>query len=234
MFCLFPENQKIHVDQISNWVKKRLRYNVVFRSFIHIYRGIWIKTSQLPLWSMWRCARLCLLQAKQPISCSRLRVPPHHLASYLPGSWLHMQSLPLCKPSLCSQLTSPTVFPAGPTPVTPPLGPVAIAAVIAGPVCVLCLLLVVAFYVCHNHRGLGAGGAGAHHHHHHRVPNEEDPSMDHPFITVGTTLKDLIYDMTTSGSGSGTSLQATVWMVLDNFLGFKCFCYFLHKIQGIF
>lgn len=89
-----------------------------------------------------------------------------------------------------------------PTLKTPPLGPVALAAVIAGPVCVLCLLLVVAFYVCHSHRGLGAGGAGAHHHHH-RVPNEEDPSMDHPFITVGTTLKDLIYDMTTSGSGSG-------------------------------
>lgn len=85
---------------------------------------------------------------------------------------------------------------------TQSLGPVALAAVIAGPVCVLCLLLVLAFYVCHNHRGLGAGGAGAHHHHH-RVPNEEDPSMDHPFITVGTTLKDLIYDMTTSGSGSG-------------------------------
>lgn len=87
-------------------------------------------------------------------------------------------------------------------PKSPPLGPVALAAVIAGPVCVLCLLLVLAFYICHNHRGLGAGGAGAHHHHH-RVPNEEDPSMDHPFITVGTTLKDLIYDMTTSGSGSG-------------------------------
>ncbi|TKS88079.1 Activin receptor type-1C [Collichthys lucidus] len=89
---------------------------------------------------------------------------------------------------------------------TPPLGPVALAAVIAVPVCVFCLLLVLAFYVCHSHRGLGAGGAGAHHHHHHRVPNEEDPSMDHPFITVGTTLKDLIYDMTTSGSGSGLPL----------------------------
>lgn len=97
--------------------------------------------------------------------------------------------------ALCSVSTVPTVK-------TQSLGPVALAAVIAGPVCVLCLLLVLAFYVCHNHRGLGAGGAGAHHHHH-RVPNEEDPSMDHPFITVGTTLKDLIYDMTTSGSGSG-------------------------------
>lgn len=103
----------------------------------------------------------------------------------------------------------------------PPLGPVALAAVIAGPVCVLCLLLVLAFYVCHSHRGLGAGGAGAHHHHHHRVPNEEDPSMDHPFITVGTTLKDLIYDMTTSGSGSGMMLHPRFLVFLDS-LGNKC------------
>lgn len=103
--------------------------------------------------------------------------------------------------NICSVSTVPPLK-------SPPLGPVALAAVIAGPVCVICLLLVLAFYVCHNHRGLGAGGAGAHHHHH-RVPNEEDPSMDHPFITVGTTLKDLIYDMTTSGSGSGkVSLSA--------------------------
>lgn len=97
---------------------------------------------------------------------------------------------------------------------TPPLGPVALAAVIACPVCVLCLLLVLAFYICHSHRGLGAGGAGAHHHHH-RVPNEEDPSMDHPFITVGTTLKDLIYDMTTSGSGSGTPPCVCVFTIIS-------------------
>lgn len=109
-----------------------------------------------------------------------------------------------CHGSTCASLKVCCVSTV-PTPKSQPLGPVALAAVIAGPVCVLCLLLVLAFYVCHNHRGLGAGGAGAHHHHH-RVPNEEDPSMDHPFITVGTTLKDLIYDMTTSGSGSGKGL----------------------------
>lgn len=48
-------------------------------------------------------------------------------------------------------------------------------------------------YICHNRAVI-----------HHRVPSEEDPSMDRPpFISEGTTLKDLIYDMTTSGSGSG-------------------------------
>lgn len=118
---------------------------------------------------------------------------------------------------ICCNLLCLSPFRAAvPTVKTPPLGPVALAAVIAGPVCVLCLLLVLAFYVCHSHRGLGAGGAGAHHHHHHRVPNEEDPSMDHPFITVGTTLKDLIYDMTTSGSGSGTMLHPKVLVFLDS------------------
>ncbi|XP_019749430.1 TGF-beta receptor type-1b [Hippocampus comes] len=111
-----------------------------------------------------------------------------------------------CTTDYCNKDPDLTVFPV-PTAKTPSLGPVALAAVIAGPVCIFCLLLVLAFYVCHSHRGLGAGGAGPHHHHHHhRVPNEEDPSMDHPFITVGTTLKDLIYDMTTSGSGSGLPL----------------------------
>ncbi|CAL9698224.1 unnamed protein product [Knipowitschia caucasica] len=106
-----------------------------------------------------------------------------------------------CLTDYCNKNPDPTSIPM-PSAKTPTLGPVALAAVIAGPVCVLCLLLVVAFYVCHSHRGLGAGGAA----HHHRVPNEEDPHMDHPFITVGTTLKDLIYDMTTSGSGSGLPL----------------------------
>lgn len=47
-------------------------------------------------------------------------------------------------------------------------------------------------YLCHNRTVI-----------HHRVPSEEDPSLDRPFISEGTTLKDLIYDMTTSGSGSG-------------------------------
>ncbi|XP_037135487.1 TGF-beta receptor type-1b [Syngnathus acus] len=109
-----------------------------------------------------------------------------------------------CTTDYCNKDPDLTVYP-NPTAKTPSLGPVALAAVISGPVCIFCLLLALAFYICH-WRGLGAGGAGAHHHHHHRVPNEEDPSMDHPFISVGTTLKDLIYDMTTSGSGSGLPL----------------------------
>ncbi|KAL7874159.1 hypothetical protein SRHO_G00051290 [Serrasalmus rhombeus] len=99
-----------------------------------------------------------------------------------------------CNTDWCNKNPDPSIFPVPPVK-TPSLGPVALAAVIAGPVCVLCFVLVTVFYICHSRSVI-----------HHRVPNEEDPSMDHPFITVGTTLKDLIYDMTTSGSGSGLPL----------------------------
>ncbi|XP_053570499.1 TGF-beta receptor type-1 [Bombina bombina] len=78
---------------------------------------------------------------------------------------------------------------------TTSLGPVELAAAIAGPVCFICILLMLILYICHNRTV-----------NHIRVPNEEDPSMDRPFISEGTTLKDLIYDMTTSGSGSGLPL----------------------------
>uniref|UniRef100_A0A8C0HEB4 TGF-beta receptor type-1 n=1 Tax=Chelonoidis abingdonii TaxID=106734 RepID=A0A8C0HEB4_CHEAB len=75
------------------------------------------------------------------------------------------------------------------------LGPVELAAIIAGPVCFVCISLMLILYICHNRTVI-----------HHRVPSEEDPSLDRPFISEGTTLKDLIYDMTTSGSGSGLPL----------------------------
>ncbi|KAK7825453.1 hypothetical protein U0070_012253 [Myodes glareolus] len=78
---------------------------------------------------------------------------------------------------------------------SPGLGPVELAAVIAGPVCFVCIALMLMVYICHNRTVI-----------HHRVPNEEDPALDRPFISEGTTLKDLIYDMTTSGSGSGLPL----------------------------
>lgn len=60
-------------------------------------------------------------------------------------------------------------------------------------------------YICHNRTVI-----------HHRVPNEEDPSLDRPFISEGTTLKDLIYDMTTSGSGSGNVFLSFSWNVFLN------------------
>lgn len=86
------------------------------------------------------------------------------------------------------------------------LSPVALAAVIAVPICVLSFMLVLLFYMCHNRSII-----------HHRVPSEEDPTMNHPFLANGTTLKDLIYDMTTSGSGSGI-LHTSIITLLCVFL----------------
>ncbi|XP_028607782.2 TGF-beta receptor type-1 [Podarcis muralis] len=102
-----------------------------------------------------------------------------------------------CDRDLCNKIELPIPTP-GPLPRKLPsnLGPVELAAVIAGPVCFVCISLMLILYICHNRAVI-----------HHRVPSEEDPSMDRPpFISEGTTLKDLIYDMTTSGSGSGLPL----------------------------
>ncbi|XP_015415942.1 PREDICTED: TGF-beta receptor type-1 [Myotis davidii] len=95
-----------------------------------------------------------------------------------------------CNQDHCNKIELPTVGKP-----SPGLGPVELAAVIAGPVCFVCISLMLMVYICHNRTVI-----------HHRVPNEEDPSLDRPFISEGTTLKDLIYDMTTSGSGSGLPL----------------------------
>ncbi|XP_010706605.1 TGF-beta receptor type-1 [Meleagris gallopavo] len=101
-----------------------------------------------------------------------------------------------CDKDHCNKIELPIPTP-GPTPGRPAssLGPVELAAVIAGPVCFVCISLMLILYLCHNRTVI-----------HHRVPSEEDPSLDRPFISEGTTLKDLIYDMTTSGSGSGLPL----------------------------
>uniref|UniRef100_A0A2K5JLU6 TGF-beta receptor type-1 n=1 Tax=Colobus angolensis palliatus TaxID=336983 RepID=A0A2K5JLU6_COLAP len=95
-----------------------------------------------------------------------------------------------CNQDHCNKIELPTTVKS-----SPGLGPVELAAVIAGPVCFVCISLMLMVYICHNRTVI-----------HHRVPNEEDPSLDRPFISEGTTLKDLIYDMTTSGSGSGLPL----------------------------
>ncbi|KAK7159105.1 hypothetical protein R3I94_005444 [Phoxinus phoxinus] len=98
-----------------------------------------------------------------------------------------------CDTPMCNK--NPKVIPELPDTEPQSLSPVTLAAVIAVPICVLSFMLVLLFYMCHNRSII-----------HHRVPSEEDPTMNHPFLANGTTLKDLIYDMTTSGSGSGLPL----------------------------
>lgn len=111
-------------------------------------------------------------------------------------------------------------LPSGPTPGKPAsnLGPVELAAVIAGPVCFVCISLMLILYLCHNRTVI-----------HHRVPSEEDPSLDRPFISEGTTLKDLIYDMTTSGSGSGNVILVVAVKLLKSFVKH---CFFFNIVRS--
>lgn len=113
-----------------------------------------------------------------------------------------------CDKDHCNKIELPIPTP-GPTPGKPAsnLGPVELAAVIAGPVCFVCISLMLILYLCHNRTVI-----------HHRVPSEEDPSLDRPFISEGTTLKDLIYDMTTSGSGSGNVILVVAVKLLKSFV----------------
>uniref|UniRef100_A0A8C9RNJ2 receptor protein serine/threonine kinase n=1 Tax=Scleropages formosus TaxID=113540 RepID=A0A8C9RNJ2_SCLFO len=90
-----------------------------------------------------------------------------------------------------------------------------LVAVIAGPVFLLCLLLIVGVFLFH--------------HHHQRVYSHrqrlgvEDPSCDHLYLAKDKTLQDLIFDLSTSGSGSGLPLfvQRTVarTIVLQEVIG---------------
>ncbi|XP_063071399.1 activin receptor type-1B [Engraulis encrasicolus] len=93
-------------------------------------------------------------------------------------------------------------------------GPVEVAAVVAGPVFLLCVLLLLArFLFLHRQRTYG---------HRHRL-DVEDPSTEHLYLAKDKTLQDLIYDLSTSGSGSGLPLfvQRTVarTIVLQEIIG---------------
>ncbi|XP_051552762.1 TGF-beta receptor type-1-like isoform X2 [Myxocyprinus asiaticus] len=113
---------------------------------------------------------------------------PFQCAPYNNGMHPHC-----CNTHMCNK--NPKVIPELPDAKPQSLSPVALAAMIAVPICILSFVLVLLLYICHKGSII-----------HHRVPSEEDPTVDHPFLADGTTLKDLIYDMTTSGSGSGLPL----------------------------
>jgi len=73
-------------------------------------------------------------------------------------------------------------------------GPVELVAVIAGPVFLLCVLLMVGVFLFQHHQRAYS---------HRQRLEVEDPSCDHLYMAKDKTLQDLIYDMSTSGSGSG-------------------------------
>ncbi|KAM6078134.1 activin receptor type-1C isoform 2-T2 [Theristicus caerulescens] len=93
-------------------------------------------------------------------------------------------------------------------------GPVVLAVTVAVPVCVLSLAAVLAACACQGRR-CARGRA--------KQPNVEEPLSECNLVNSGKTLKDLIYDMTTSGSGSGLPLlvQRTIarTIVLQEIVG---------------
>lgn len=78
-------------------------------------------------------------------------------------------------------------------------GPVELVAVIAGPVFLLCVLLMVGVFLFQYHQRAYS---------HRQRLEVEDPSCDHLYLAKDKTLQDLIYDMSTSGSGSGQYARA--------------------------
>uniref|UniRef100_A0A8C7VJA5 receptor protein serine/threonine kinase n=1 Tax=Oncorhynchus mykiss TaxID=8022 RepID=A0A8C7VJA5_ONCMY len=93
-------------------------------------------------------------------------------------------------------------------------GPVELVAVVAGPVCLLCVLLIMGVFLFQYHQQAYS---------HRQRLEVEDPSCDHLYMAKDKTLQDLIYDMSTSGSGSGLPLfvQRTVarTIVLQEIIG---------------
>ncbi|XP_070813091.1 activin receptor type-1C isoform X2 [Pituophis catenifer annectens] len=94
------------------------------------------------------------------------------------------------------------------------LGPVELTVVITIPVCVLSIVLLLAAYTCQGHFCR---------HRKKRRPNIEEPLSECNLVNPGKSLKDLIFDMTTSGSGSGLPLlvQRTIarTIVLQEIVG---------------
>ncbi|KFW62327.1 Activin receptor type-1C, partial [Pygoscelis adeliae] len=93
-------------------------------------------------------------------------------------------------------------------------GPVVLAVTVAVPVCVLSLAAVLAACTCQGQR-CTRGRV--------KQPNVEEPLSECNLVNSGKTLKDLIYDMTASGSGSGLPLlvQRTIarTIVLQEIVG---------------
>uniref|UniRef100_A0A8C6JNB4 Activin receptor type-1C n=1 Tax=Melopsittacus undulatus TaxID=13146 RepID=A0A8C6JNB4_MELUD len=93
-------------------------------------------------------------------------------------------------------------------------GPVVLAVTVAVPVCILSLAAVLVVCTCQSRR-CARGRA--------KQPNVEEPLSECNLVNSGKTLKDLIYDMTTSGSGSGLPLlvQRTIarTIVLQEIVG---------------
>lgn len=79
-------------------------------------------------------------------------------------------------------------------------GPVELVGIIAGPVFLLFLIIIIVFLVINYHQRV---------YHNRQRLDMEDPSCE-MCLSKDKTLQDLVYDLSTSGSGSGTRLAPCV------------------------
>uniref|UniRef100_A0A452GY78 Activin receptor type-1C n=1 Tax=Gopherus agassizii TaxID=38772 RepID=A0A452GY78_9SAUR len=96
----------------------------------------------------------------------------------------------------------------------PNLGPVVLTVIATVPICILSIAVMLIVYTCQGHHCTFRKK---------KRQNIEEPLSECNLVNSGKTLKDLIYDMTTSGSGSGLPLlvQRTIarTIVLQEIVG---------------
>lgn len=85
------------------------------------------------------------------------------------------------------------------SPDAPKLGPMELTIIITVPVCLLSLASVLTVWACQGRPCTYRKK---------KRPNVEEPLSECNLVNAGKTLKDLIYDVTASGSGSG------MWLLL--------------------
>ncbi|KAM6294535.1 activin receptor type-1B isoform 3-T3 [Aegotheles albertisi] len=84
-------------------------------------------------------------------------------------------------------------------------GPVELVAVIAGPVFLAFVVMIIVVFVFHHHQRV---------YHNRQRLDVEDPSCE-MCLSKDKTLQDLVYDLSTSGSGSDNGTWTQLWLVSD-------------------
>jgi hypothetical protein len=80
------------------------------------------------------------------------------------------------------------------SPNAPKLGPMELTIVITVPVCLLSIAAMLTIWACQDRQCTNRKK---------KRQNVEEPLSEYNLVNAGKTLKDLIYDVTASGSGSG-------------------------------
>ncbi|XP_020821859.1 activin receptor type-1B isoform X2 [Phascolarctos cinereus] len=151
------------------------------------------------------------------VSISNMDGMEHHSRTCIPQAELvpvgkpfyclssdHVRNTHCCHTDFCNKID--LRVPSGHLKDTPSMwGPVELVAVIAGPVFLLFLIIIVVVFVIHHHQRV---------YHNRQRLDMEDPSCE-MCLSKDKTLQDLVYDLSTSGSGSDNGTWTQLWLVSD-------------------